>query len=172
MTDQTNVPTPAPKSGRWIKLALFSSLAVNVAVAGIVIGAAVRYGPDSDRRPPRMDDLSGPYTRALTSDDRRAIGRRIRQEQRDLMPNRAALQTEFAAMLSALRATPFAPDDVGAILARQRNIGEKRSELGHQLLLEHLTAMSDVQRVGFARRLEDGLKRHNGPARQGKPERN
>ncbi|MFY0679386.1 MAG: periplasmic heavy metal sensor [Thalassovita sp.] len=167
MTEQTPSSTPPSKGRRWMKVALFASLAVNVAVIGIVVGTVARVGSDDNRRPPRMDEVSGPYTRALTGEDRRRISQRLKKEQGELVPNRAQLRSEFTAMVAALRSTPFEPEAVSVVLERQRQIGAKRGELGHQLLLEHLTEMSDDERAAFATRLEEGLKRHRAGGREG-----
>ena len=66
----------------WLRGLLLVSLGVNVAIAGLAVGALYRFGtPSSEKRPPRGDEIAGTYTRALNSEDRRAIARQLRSKQ-------------------------------------------------------------------------------------------
>ena len=56
----------------WLRIIFFLSLALNLLVAGLVIGHMLGDGPD--RRVPRVDRMGGPMTFALSHEDRRAIG--------------------------------------------------------------------------------------------------
>ncbi|WP_420568054.1 periplasmic heavy metal sensor [Thalassovita sp.] len=151
----------------WLKVVLFTSLALNLAVAGVVIGAAVKYGPRDGPRPPRVDMMMGPYTHALSHKDRRAIGEQLRREYRAERPSRAQVQAQFDQVLSALQAQPFDPEALGDLLQNQLAAGQERQAIGQRLLLQRLTAMSDAERAEFAERLEDGLRnrRHLGPSK-------
>ncbi|MDF1801946.1 periplasmic heavy metal sensor [Thalassovita sp.] len=162
---------PVKKTGGmrpWLKVVLFASLAMNLAVAGVVVGAAVKYGPRDGHRPPRLDRVVGPYTQALSRQDRRAIGVRMREEYSRNRPSRTEIRAEFATVLRALRAQPYDPAQVEAILTRQLQVGSERQELGQRLLIERLTNMSDSERAVFADRLEEGLEHHHSRPR---PER-
>lgn len=141
----------------WLKVVLFASLALNLAVAGLVIGAAVKYGPKDGPRPPRVDMMMGPYTHALSHKDRRAIGEQLRREYRAERPSRAQVRAQFEQVLSALRAQPFQPDALDALLQTQLEAGQERQAIGQRLLLQRLSAMSDAERAEFAERLEEGL---------------
>ncbi|WP_319826372.1 periplasmic heavy metal sensor [Thalassovita sp.] len=145
----------------WLKVVLFVSLALNVAVAGIVIGVAVKFGPPPDgHRPPRQDMIVGPYTHALSREDKIRIGKQLRKDYRDQAgPSRAARAAEFQEVLGALRATPYDGTKVEAILMRQLRAGAERQELGQRLLLDRLSRMTDAERATYADRLEEGLKR-------------
>ena len=142
----------------WLKAVMFVSLALNLAVAGAVIGALLKYGPRDGHHPPRLDAMMGPYTQALSHKDRRAIGEQMRHEYRSARPSREQLRAQFASVLEALRAQPFDPARVADLLAQQRDIGLKRQDLGQRLLLQRLETMSDAERSAFADRLEEGLR--------------
>ncbi len=166
MTDAvTQPPVPAPDtpppavttaSGRGLKIALAVSVALNLSVAGVVAGAWLREGPT--RGMPR--DLSfGPFSEALGPEDRRAMRKALLDRAPAFRETRAAAQAEFADLLAALRASPFAPAAVQTALAaiEARNAG--RLELGRSLIEARITQMSEADRLAFADRLEQGLRR-------------
>lgn len=168
MSETVQTPEKKPAGMRpWLKVVLFTSLALNLAVAGVMIGAVVRFGPFDGGHPPRLDMVVGPYTHALSHQDRRAIGERLRDDYRAARPSREQVRAEFAEVLTALRAKPYDGDKVEAILMRQMKIGTERQERGQHLLIERLEQMSDTERAEFADRLEEGLNRH----RSFKPDR-
>jgi uncharacterized membrane protein len=159
MTDPVTPPAaPAPPapSGRGLKIALAVSVALNLAVAGLVAGAWMKDGPS--RGMPR--DLSfGPFSEALSQEDRRALRKALADRAPGFREARVAAQEEFAALLAALRASPFDPAAMQSALAaiEARNAG--RLELGRSLIEARITQMSDADRLAFADRLENGLRR-------------
>ena len=69
MTTETTVSTR--RSPLWMRILLGVSLALNLAVAGLVVGASLRLiGPDG---PPAPHTFGGALIRALPHDDRREI---------------------------------------------------------------------------------------------------
>jgi hypothetical protein len=164
---------PAPRApGRWLKAALVVSLALNLAVAGIVAGALLGERRDARRPPPAelARELGlGPYTRALDIADRRALGAAVRERVRAASGPRAIraeIRQDFAQVLAALRAEPFDPGRVAALIAAQGARAEARRELGAALLLERLAAMDAGARAAYADRLEAGLHRLARPPRE------
>ena len=160
MTDPVTPPTatapPAPSSGRGLKIALAVSVALNLAVAGVVAGAWLKDGPG--RGTPR--DLSfGPFSEALSPEDRRALRKALIDRAPGFREAREAARAEFAALLDALRASPFDPATVQSALAaiEARNAG--RLELGRSLIEARIAQMSEADRLAFADRLESGLRR-------------
>lgn len=168
---QTPAPNSGPKGAQktglrpWLKAVLFVSLALNLAVAGLVIGAVLRFGSFDGPRPPRLDMVVGPYTHALSHEDKRAIGRALREEYRGSRPSQEQIRADFATVLQALRSTPYDGAKVETILKGQMKAGTERQELGQRLLLERLSRMTDAERAAFADRLQEGLERHR-PLRQ------
>lgn len=151
-------PPPAG-SGRGLKIALAISVALNLAVAGMVTGAWL--GGGHARGMPR--DLSfGPFSEALSPEDRRALRQALLDRAPGFREARAAAQAEFETLLTALRASPF---DIGAMQSalaaiEARNAG--RLELGRSLIEARIAQMSDSDRMAFADRLENGLRRRPG----------
>ena len=169
MTEQTpKTPGTGASPARmrpWLRVVLVASLALNLAVVGVVAGSAFK----PDRRPPhppRLDQMAGPLTFALSEDERRSIGKQIFEEYRKQgRPSREAIREEYQGVIDALRTTPFDPTVVEQSLARQREAATDRAEAGHRVLLAHLEGLSDTDRAAFADRLEEGLNRF----RDGRP---
>ncbi|MGO4915804.1 periplasmic heavy metal sensor [Pseudogemmobacter sp. W21_MBD1_M6] len=151
---------PLPKTPRWVKVALVASLAVNLAVAGVVGGAVLRHGPDrGDRADYARNPAFGGYARALSREDRRAI----LTEMRGRSPDRAALRDDriktFGKVIAALTAEPFDAAEVKALLAAQLDMTARAQTLGQDLLMSRITAMTPSERAAFAARLQQALDR-------------
>jgi uncharacterized membrane protein len=156
MTDPvTSAPKPAPTS-RGVKIALVVSVALNLAVAGLAVGAWLRDGPRGGM--PR--DMSfGPFSEALDDADRKSIRRSLLERVGEFREQRKAAKAEFEALLMALRAEPFEPEAMQAALAAIEARNSERLELGRTLIETRLIEMSPEARKAFADRLEKGLRR-------------
>jgi uncharacterized membrane protein len=145
---------------RWV---LIGSLALNLAVVGMLGGALVsgRFG---DGPQGRVDLGLGPFARAMADDDRRAIGRQLRQ-MRDLRA--ADLRAPVQAMAAALRADPFDPAQLAALMAAQADALAQVQGRAQSVVLARIAAMTPAQRADFADRLEQELRHGRGSARSG-----
>lgn len=156
---ETAPQIPEPRSPRWMKIVLAVSVALNLAVAGLVAGAMLKDGP---RRGMPSDLSFGPFTEAFSLEDRRAL----RDAFRDRMPGfreaRAAAKAEFAALAVALRADPLDPAALSAALAAIQARAAGRLELGRELIEARLLAMTPEERRAYADRLERGLRGRSG----------
>jgi uncharacterized membrane protein len=151
-------PSPRPATATWVKVVLALSLAINLAILGVVAGAWIKVGPDRAAGAPR--DLSfGPFSEALSREDRRALRSAFMDRSPEIRASRQAARAEFDALVIALRAEPFDPAALSPVLAaiEQRNVD--RLTLGRTLIEERIIAMSAADRLAFAARLEDGLQR-------------
>lgn len=157
--------TPPPQTKRsWLKPLLFVSLALNLMVAGIAVGWGLSDGGrDRDRKFPEARELRGtigePFFRALPEDKRRDLVRDVLGDRDRFRENREALRARVQAFLAALRADPFDPDAVAALLEDQRDVALGRQKLGEELLLKQLSAMSPDERAVYADRMETILSR-------------
>ena len=143
-------------SGKWLKIALALSVAVNLCVAGLVAGALLKDG--RDRGFPR--DLNfGPFSEALSPEDRREMRRELLRRAPELRGARAEAKVEFQALVSALRATPFDPAALTQSLVAIETRMTDRLALGRSLIEGRLQDMTDTERQAFADRLESGLQR-------------
>lgn len=149
---------PAPRAG-WIKVLLFTSLALNIAVGGLALGAWLRHDRMAEHRPLRVDQIGGPYTGALTREDRRAIWRQMREMRGDGAPGRAEMQASYDAVVAVLRREPFDAVALRDLVERQFAAGIARQQMGQDLLLARIETMTAAERAAFADRLDEGLQR-------------
>ena len=139
---------------RWVTVLLTVSLALNLLVAGVALGTVYRVkGGDHGKAPPGF----GPALyRALLKEDRKAL----RKELSERHVRGAKMRTEdFAALEAALRAEPFNPGAVQALLQQQ---AQAMAELQSDLQVEWLTlisAMTDTERQTYADRLQQVVAR-------------
>ena len=150
-------PTTRPATARWVKVLLALSLALNLAILGMVGGAFLRDGP-RQRDMPR--DLSfGAFNEALSREDRRELRRAFMDRADEFRTGRAAAQAEFAALLTALRADPFDPAVLKTALQSIERRNADRLAIGRELVEGRIVALTTAQRLAFADRLEASLTR-------------
>ena len=151
---------PDQPSGRrrWVWPVLVVSLALNLLVAGMMLGAAMRADV-RDRPPGSARSLIGePFIRALAPEDRHAFVRSMVRDRDALRTNRAELRARVETLLSALSAEEFDRDAVADILADQRALAQRRQDIGEDLLLDRLEAMTLDERRAYAKRLDEALR--------------
>lgn len=156
---------PEKKNRRWLFPLLFVSLAVNLLIAGIVAGWML--SPNASKRSEygTIRGLVGePFLRALPADQRRAMMRDVRREAPRILESRENLRARFEAFLEALRADPYDPSIVSALLREQREVALRRQDIGESLLLERLEAMSPEERQAYADALEKSFTRLRRPS--------
>ncbi len=88
----------APRTGRWVRWLLAGSLAMNLLVVGLAIGAVMRFGgPENARRPP--PSLVATLYRALPREDRQAVRSALHKAPRAQIEDRRAGTRALAAAL-------------------------------------------------------------------------
>lgn len=153
-------PVEQKGGSRGIRIALAVSVALNLAVAGLAAGAWLKDGPP--RGMPR--DLSfGPFSEALSDEDRRALRKALFDRAPAFRETRAAARAEFAALVAALRADPFDASAVQTALTAIEARNAQRLALGRSLIEARILEMSAEERLAFAERLEKGLRRRPAP---------
>tara|TARA_R110002095_G_scaffold137259_1_gene118990 strand:+ start:103 stop:645 length:543 start_codon:yes stop_codon:yes gene_type:complete len=165
MSDTSPQPnqTPRARGFRWGRLVLVTSLALNLGILGMVVGAAVKGGWHGGEPRAIRDVGFGPFTRALTEDDRKMMRRAFMANAPDMRATRQSLQQDMAALLAALRAAPFDPAALADALRQTTERARQRQEIGEKLLLDFVAALPDAERLAFADRLETGLTRQRAP---------
>ena len=151
--------------GKGWKWALALSLALNLIFVGFLAGAAMRFGGEDmrDRRDgPRGQAgpmLSGePFVRALPRDERRALARRLRDENFGL-PSREERRALYARMIDLLRADPFDAEAVREVLQTQAKAAQDVQALAQAGWIEIIAGMSAAERAEVAEHLEERLDR-------------
>lgn len=158
-------PKPSAPAPRWMRIVLVLSLAMNLAVAGLVIGSAWKWSRDGG--PPRSVDLSlGPLGRALAPQDRRAVIERMRDGM-DPRPDYGEIRRSAATMATLLRSPEFDADAFAAELDRIRMMAGAFQQAGQAALVARIAAMSPEARQALADRFEEQgrLRREGGDAR-------
>lgn len=159
----TGTPPPsAPRRApRWMKIVLVVSVALNLLIAAMVVGAVFardRDGFDHSDRAMMRDLGRTPFVSALDFSDRRALGRSLRDGPR---PDRADLAARFEAVLGALRRDPFDRAALEAELATARTAASARQARIEAVLLDRLEGMSASERRAYADRLDRSLRRRD-----------
>ena len=158
MTQETE---KKPKMRLGLRLLLVGSLALNLLVVGIVGGAWITHKRGGfDGHPERH---GSPYVRALSIEDKRSLGKALRQAYRDHEVDRRADRRSFERVVTLLRQTPLDRDALLGELALQRQAGASRREVAQTIWLEKISAMSDAERVEYADRLDEALNRKGRP---------
>jgi len=149
---------------------LAGSLAVNLLLAGFVLGAGARalggggfhggpsqMGPGAELMHPRA------VIAGLPADERRAALREFRREgarARPMLREARAARDELA---EALAREPFDADNVRAAFELVREAEAKLHERGQDLMIALLARMSPEERAEFVRAMHD---RHRGHGRR------
>lgn len=155
---------PAPRRRLWLRILLGASLALNLLVVGLAVGAALRFGgPDGARRPPPV--LGAMLYRELPREERKAVRREMRERSVDPGPGRKAATREVAALI---RKSPFDTAALEMLLQEQFERRETWQAMANTVLIEQLGRMSDDARQAYADRLEDALERSRDHGRKRK----
>lgn len=152
-------PTTRHVSPRALRIALAISVALNLAVLGVVAGAALHEGGMGGRGEMVRDLGFGPFGEALAPNDRRALRDWLKERAPELRAANTQRRADMIAVQAALRAQPFVPDDLRAALSAMRGRMEGQLALGHEALTAVILAMPDDERLALADRLERGLRR-------------
>lgn len=147
----------------WMKLGLGLSLAVNLAVAGLIGGHAVREWRDpsfvSARPEPGLD---GRQTRILhmVPETRRDVARAILLARRDELDRaRAEMREANLAFIAAMRQEPLDPAALEQALARRNAASGAFWRIGMEQVVEVALALGPAERVELADRLEERTRR-------------
>ncbi len=146
----------------WLKIALLTSLVVNLLFVGLVVGAVAGKHRDDgrkDRSDVRVLRELGPYGRALPDTRRDALVSAMRPSREDRQDMGRQLRGGFQEILRLLREDPF--DDLAYAdqLANQQALIDNRILVGQSALLEQIRLMSPEERRAYADKLERDLRR-------------
>lgn len=160
---EKNGAQPVARKDKRMKWALGLSLGLNLLVVGLVAGAAYRFdgphgGPGASRH-----DFGAPYIIALPDDRRRAIFKNLRADRQDKFTSRAARRALYAEAVAAIRAEPFDPARVTAVLDTQREATLGVQQAAQSAWLAEIASMDAAARDAYADRLQEVLAR--GPKR-------
>ncbi len=151
----TSEPTSNPRrSPTWMRILLGVSLALNLAVVGLAIGASFRVlGPGGPPPPPHS--FGGALIRGLPVEDRKDISRRAR----DTLGSRRDHRADAERLITALRSDPFDQAAVAGLIEAQSSGRQAWAAALQSAWLEKVTAMTADERQAYADALEEAEKR-------------
>jgi uncharacterized membrane protein len=155
------------RRNRGLKWLLVGSLALNLLVGGLVIGAVIKGPPPGNHGDMVRDMGFGIFDQALTREDRAHLREAFRKAAPARGDMQRMLRADVDAMMAALRAVPFDPAALDGALALQRQRIDQRMTLGQRLVRDRLLTMTEAERAGFADRLEAALSRRDKPDQGG-----
>jgi len=171
MSDISPTPAPqraglhgpvAPQPGRGLRIALAISVALNLGIAGMVAGTMMRNHSDGGRTDQVRELGFGPFIEALSREDRRALRQSFLAKSPGAGQIKHQRRDNALAVLDALRATPFVPENLIGVMQAQQQRTARQLDLGQTVLRDFLIAMSPAERAAFAGRLEDRLRPRQG----------
>jgi uncharacterized membrane protein len=151
-------PDAAPRNGKGLRIALAVSVTVNLIVAGLVAGAVLR-GPPEGRDMRDREVTFGPFAEAMRPEDRRALREEILKRAPDLREMRGQMRDDLQKVAATLRAQPFDAAALTELLRVQETRLNNQLAVGTAALRDFLVALPEADRLAFADRLEQRLKR-------------
>jgi uncharacterized membrane protein len=146
------------KPKRIWRIILVGSLALNLLILGAVGGAYLRGGG----APPRGFDLQlGPLSGALSRQDRREIGNKIRREVGQSGQSRGDRSDAFENLMRAVEAQPFDPETLKRVIEDQQTRQDGIRTAALDVFVLHLQNMPAEDRVAFAIRLRESSAQRN-----------
>ena len=152
--DQSEVQKPR----RLWKVIFVLSLALNVAIVGVVIGATWRFQGSGAQMASKVLDSGSIYLRALGKKHRRELGRKMRPARGETKNSRAEIIQGFDQAIAVLRGEPFDSDAFEQVMQAHSTRAEMRMQEARSILLNHLIALSAAERAAYADRLEQALR--------------
>ena len=149
------------KPRRLWKVIFVLSLALNVAIVGVVIGATWRFQGSSAQMASKVLDSGSIYLRALDKKHRRELGRKMRPAGGKTKNSRAEIAQGFEQAIAVLRAEPFDSDAFAKVMQGHSSRAELRMQEARSMLLNYLIGLSAVERSAYAARLEKALRGGN-----------
>ncbi|WP_424965061.1 MULTISPECIES: periplasmic heavy metal sensor [unclassified Dinoroseobacter] len=163
---ETQTKAPGRKQ-RWL---LYGSLALNLLVVGLVLGAVLGGGPRGPGGKPLSIDSPFPLIRALDDTRRDVLKEALDQHRAETSQGPRSRGRHTRALLDSLRNAPFDPAEFEALLTTQAEAMSARNAVGRNALIGAIAQMSDAERVAYADRVEEVLReRANRPRRGDKP---
>lgn len=153
MVDASNTSKRCPV---WVKVVLAASLAVNLAIVGLVAGFVLRGGVPMAGPLPGMG-YATPYMIALPKDARRQVFRAVRDD--ESLPNRRERRDDYEDMTRAIRATPFDAAAVNAVLDRQVDAQARVQAAARSAWVQTVSGMSGAARAAYADEIAEMLRR-------------
>jgi len=144
----------------WLRIVLAGSLALNLAVAGLAIGAVIRFRDDGG--PKAGPPFGSMMFRELDPETRRSLRQKAGGDHGSFHDRRRA---EGAAILTLLRADPFEVEALTGFIEGQASSGRDFQKSVQQAWVARVGAMTVDERAAYADELQQRMRRPHGPKR-------
>jgi len=141
-----------PKPRRIWRVLFALSLALNVAVVGVVVGFGMREGGQG-MSPRGFEFAVGPIGRALEQEDRRAIGEALRSNPALRRGGRGLARESADALVAVLQTTPFDPDAFSVVIQDATARASLVQNAARDALVAQVSLMTDAERAALAERI-------------------
>ena len=152
--------TTAPaKPRRLVRIVLVLSLALNLLLAGLIVGAVASGRGGA---PMRFQADLGPVAQVIPREDRAQIGREIRRELGRSGPSRRELGRTLDQIAAALEAETFDPQGFEVLIRSQQAWQDRVRDVALGAVTRHLATLSVDERRGIAAALRAQLQQRRG----------
>ena len=134
---------------RWMVIALFTSLALNLIVAGATAGFVWRHGGAVPGAAPYLPASLLGYASTLTPARQEELYARTQEQRQNVRPLRRQLREAREESMQVLVADPFDKDRFQAAQSRVLIADQKAREAVHLLFTEIAANMTPLERRGF-----------------------
>jgi len=151
MTDAgTTRPDPVRRAPRWLLVALFASIALNLVIVGSVAGAMWRF-----RKPPPWAGAITPnllgYASTLSPERRKQLWEQTAGERRHIRPFRREVRAAREETVKALLAEPFDQAVFKSAQQRQAEAESRARQAVQELYVKIAAGLSPEERHAFPR---------------------
>jgi len=144
----------------WLRIVLAGSLGLNLAVAGLAVGAVIRFRDDGG--PKAGPSFGVMLFRELDRETRKSLRQKAGGDHGSFHDRRRA---EGVAILNLLRADPFEAEALSGFIEGQASIGHEFQKSVQQAWVARVGAMSVDERTSYADELQQRMRRPHGPKR-------
>ncbi|SHJ71584.1 Heavy-metal resistance [Shimia gijangensis] len=149
--------TKKPRMRRSVRILLIVSLALNLIIIGLVLGAALSHGGKGRGPDAYSDGPQSPIALALSWEERRDVGKKIRAAHRKHASDRKVEKIRYETLISALNGDPYDPDAVSMAREALDQASWDRRQIAYDIWVTHVGKMSVEQRQDYAERLREVL---------------
>jgi uncharacterized membrane protein len=149
--DTAKASIERPRPSRWVRYALFASLALNALFVGGLISAFVRHGGPLLMSATAQPNNVGAYIGTLPADRKGAIWKATSEKRRVMMPLRRELRAARRDMLATLTAEPFDREIFAAAQTRLIEAEHKQRLAQRDFLSDVVGILSADERRAYIR---------------------
>ena len=147
----------------WMKLVLVVSLALNLAVAGLIGGNALRHWQEGSygrvEAEPGLDRRQTRLLRMVPEEGREEARRILLSRTEEIDQARREMIEAHMALIDAIRAQPLKPEKLETALARRHEASAEFWRIGMEQMVEVARALGPEQRDKLADRFEERTRR-------------